>query len=432
MGGVFEKIIVTIAGAFIFWFAGLIPWGRPKSWWQIWRLRSDPGVCFTIVVAKLEGDKDGAQTRHVIESLRHEFAPVAGGPQVHIAPFPEALTPGPGEVTAADAAAEKKGRKWLKRVNADLLVWGSVAKEHALLRLRFLPREGSGAGSTPYSLSDKLELPADFGADLGAVLAVSAAAAINPIFEQQGRALAAVIEPVARKLAPLAANPPASFSGETKASLWSAYAMAERQVGKERGDNARLETAIAYFRKALTERPRERIPLDWAMTQNNLGTALRSLGELENGTGRLEEAATAFREALKERTRERVPLDWAATQNNLGNALSSLGERESGTEKLKEAAAAFREALKERTRERVPLKWATTQNNLGDALRCLGERQANQDRAKGCATLKESRAALAMALAEFIRSGASRYESMARDNLRVLDEAETRIGCGVN
>jgi hypothetical protein len=33
-------------------------------------------------------------------------------------------------------------------------------------------------------------------------------------------------------------------------------------------------------------------------------------------------------------TRERVPLDWAMTQNNLGTALSTLGQRESGTERL--------------------------------------------------------------------------------------------------
>jgi hypothetical protein len=39
---------------------------------------------------------------------------------------------------------------------------------------------------------------------------------------------------------------------------------------------------------------------------------------------RLEEAVTAYREALQERTREQVPLDWAMTQNNLGNALSLL------------------------------------------------------------------------------------------------------------
>ena len=36
--------------------------------------------------------------------------------------------------------------------------------------------------------------------------------------------------------------------------------------------------------------------------------------------GKLEEAVAAYREALKERTRERVPLDWATTQVNLGNA----------------------------------------------------------------------------------------------------------------
>ena len=43
----------------------------------------------------------------------------------------------------------------------------------------------------------------------------------------------------------------------------------------------------------------------------------------------------AYRAALEERTRERVPLDWAQTQNNLGNALETLGERESGTAHLR-------------------------------------------------------------------------------------------------
>ena len=92
------------------------------------------------------------------------------------------------------------------------------------------------------------------------------------------------------------------------------------------------------------------------------------LGERESGTGKLEEAVLAYREALKERTRERVPLDWALTQMNLGTALRVLGERESGTGKLEEAVVAYREALKERTRERVPLQWAMTQMNLGTAL----------------------------------------------------------------
>ncbi len=55
----------------------------------------------------------------------------------------------------------------------------------------------------------------------------------------------------------------------------------------------------------------------------NLGIALGKLGERESGTTRLEEAIAAYRAALEEQTRERVPLDWAATQNNLGNALQA-------------------------------------------------------------------------------------------------------------
>ena len=46
---------------------------------------------------------------------------------------------------------------------------------------------------------------------------------------------------------------------------------------------------------------------------------------------------TTYTEALKEHTRERVPLDWAMTQNNLGAALTTLGKRESGTERLEPA-----------------------------------------------------------------------------------------------
>ena len=51
---------------------------------------------------------------------------------------------------------------------------------------------------------------------------------------------------------------------------------------------------MAAYREALKERTRERVPLQCAMTQNNLGTALRTLGKRESGTGRLEEARGAI------------------------------------------------------------------------------------------------------------------------------------------
>ena len=153
-----------------------------------------------------------------------------------------------------------------------------------------------------------------------------------------------------------------------------------RRLGERESGIARLEEAVAAYRFALEERTRDRVPLDWAMTQNNLGNALRRLGERESGIARLDEAVAAYRFALEEYIRDRVPLDWAMTQNNLGNALLTLGERESGTARLLEAVAAYRAALEERTRDRVPLGWATTQYNLAIAQSALAERTHDRRR----------------------------------------------------
>ena len=123
---------------------------------------------------------------------------------------------------------------------------------------------------------------------------------------------------------------------------------------------------------------RERVPLQWAITQNNLGGRFEPRRAREGHGNAYEEAVDACREALKERTRERVPLDWAATQNNLGSSLSpSASER--GTRKHSRRRSTLREALQERTRERVPLDWAMTQNNLGTALKTLGEREGGTE-----------------------------------------------------
>src|SRR5204862_115833 len=111
-----------------------------------------------------------------------------------------------------------------------------------------------------------------------------------------------------------------------------------------------LEQAVAAHREALKEYTREHVPLDWARTQDYLGSALYILGGRENGTAKLEEAIAAYREALKEYTRKRVPLNWARIQNNLGSALSTLGARQRGTAKLEEAASA-RALLKEQSNQ---------------------------------------------------------------------------------
>jgi tetratricopeptide (TPR) repeat protein len=122
----------------------------------------------------------------------------------------------------------------------------------------------------------------------------------------------------------------------------------------------------------------------------------------------------AYSKALKEHTRERAPLDWAGTQNNLGNVLWTLGTRESGTARLEQAVLAYGEALKERTREHTPLDWAETQNNLGTALRTLGERENSIER------LRQAEAVIQSAYDVFKGAGYNHYNTYFEERLRSL------------
>ena len=109
--------------------------------------------------------------------------------------------------------------------------------------------------------------------------------------------------------------PPNSPYEDKRTSYLQKEASALYQQGYELGDNGALLSAIERRKRLLELIPREREPLQWARTQNNLGRALWRLGERESGRAKLEEAVAAFREALKGLTRERVPLEWARTGN---------------------------------------------------------------------------------------------------------------------
>jgi tetratricopeptide (TPR) repeat protein len=183
--------------------------------------------------------------------------------------------------------------------------------------------------------------------------------------------------------------------------------------GRDRGTALDLEIAIAlarlYHTRARTEDER-------GAALNDLGNSRAILGDRESDPARLEAAIAAFRAALDEMPRDRVPLDWAATQQNLGNALRTLGARESGTARLEDARAAFRAALEEWTRDRVPLQWAMGQGNLA-GLECAffdktGE-PAHLDQAEG-----HARAAREV----FVAAGASQYVGMIDNTLAAITE----------
>jgi tetratricopeptide (TPR) repeat protein len=79
----------------------------------------------------------------------------------------------------------------------------------------------------------------------------------------------------------------------------------------------------------------------------NLGLALQTLGARESGTATLEQAVAAYREALEENTRERVPLNWALTQMNLALVYRAYFGRDQQRRHLDDALKAADGALEE-------------------------------------------------------------------------------------
>ncbi len=84
--------------------------------------------------------------------------------------------------------------------------------------------------------------------------------------------------------------PPKSAHQDKRISYLQKEASALYQQGDELGDNGALLSAIERYNRLVDLTPRERVPLYWASTQNDLGNVLLALGQRESGTTRLEES----------------------------------------------------------------------------------------------------------------------------------------------
>ena len=308
-----------------------------------------PEKRFRLVLCWLGNDSAGRDTGTVAEA----FTSIDGIELIRSARVVSAS----GAADDWRPAMRKSTRAVLKTWNADVAVVGSVKDPGKALNLWFVPREGNGTlrrGDLPYVLVH-VTLPKDFHDDLRAQLTAEALRVAAPVAgtEMRGRVLEKGLNGVTDKIAALLKG--GAVESARRASLHMVLGNALATLGERERGPERLEQAVASYTKALEERPRARVPLDWAATQNNLGNALVTLGERQHGPERLEQAVAAYTEALEERPRARVPLDWAATQSNLGNALVTMGERERGLERLEQAVAAYTEALIEERRVTLPV-----------------------------------------------------------------------------
>jgi tetratricopeptide (TPR) repeat protein len=354
-----------------------------------WPLPTPDKSKLSIGIVHLNGDDDGRFATDIVEDL-NDIQPV--------------------QITMIDRIIEttdpNEGRKrvhdLLRQSGFDVIIWGTILKDagdKAVTKLYWTTsadRAGSELAPTRIAFDDdRLQLPPVAWRYLNTVLGlVVTTAAADLLGSDQGHYIVDKLAPFIKRTRSFV-DRVSQMDSATHAELSVLLSDALTTLGEQSGNNAVLVEAVRRYNTALKESySRERVPHDWARTQNNLGTALSTLGERESGTARLQEAVTAYQKALLEDTRNRDPLDWARTQNNLGTALWTLGERESGTAHLEEAVTAYQDALLERTRDRVPLDYAATQSNLGNALRMLGERES------GTARLQEAVTAYQKALLE--------------------------------
>jgi hypothetical protein len=117
--------------------------------------------------------------------------------------------------------------------------------------------------------------------------------------------------------------------------------------------------------------------LQWATTQNNLGTAYWHFAQYRDPVDCLCQAIAAYQQALQVYTPDTEPLHYAMLQNNLGTAYWNLAQYEKPEDNLLLAVSAYRRALNHRTRDTVPHQCAATQNNLGTAYWHLAYRESS-------------------------------------------------------
>ncbi|NET57754.1 MAG: tetratricopeptide repeat protein [Symploca sp. SIO2E6] len=179
----------------------------------------------------------------------------------------------------------------------------------------------------------------------------------------------------------------------TQNNLGTAY----WNLAQEQSPVTNLQAAIAAYTEALSpyDLPSEQLeandPLDqkqttshpgtsslnWAMIQNNLGTAYWNLAQYEQPETFLDKAVVAYQAALKYRKPGVVPAACAATQNNLGTAYWHLAdqlpdESEAKVEYLEQCIAVYEEAIAlaqqlQQATPAVPVNFdlSTTHKNLG-------------------------------------------------------------------
>jgi len=260
--------------------------------------KADPNR-FSILVAHLENDTNREYDRLIVEALK-EFE----GIQVLAL---DRTIPLEGPVPEeAEKGGHESARRYLKQSGASVLIWGTILGQggRTVPKVYWTASHGGERKPKRYDapiIEAQLRLPEVFWSDLAEILNLLVASYDAEFLGQAGHYVADRLPPFISRVRTLlgASTDRPGWDSGARATTRIILANALLVLGDQSGKNEPLREAVAAYREALKEQTRDRVPLDWARTQNNLGIALMRLGQRESGTGRLEEAVAAYREALK-------------------------------------------------------------------------------------------------------------------------------------
>ena len=280
----------------------------------------------SILLARLADDTTTDSFRTTLfETIRREL-----GDAVELTNWPDIEILGDGYQYDIERRAYEKTQKLLKDRKCDLMISGRVkgrSTNATVLSLRFTVAEAEDGSPETYKLTDTFDLPAGFIGNLGAAIAARIVMNAAPAVHMTGHYLVPLMRATAERLDPIVSRLNPSFDSDTRGSLLFSYALVMSIIGEQAGTADALIQAVEAYRAALLEYTRERVPLDWATTQNNLGTALATLGERESGTAQLEQAVEAFRAALEVFEPAKASHYIEGTRHNLAQAQELLAAR---------------------------------------------------------------------------------------------------------
>lgn len=322
-------VLALLTGAFALWWnwetiSKLPCIARVLAWRKRHPVpKADPNR-FSVSIARITGDADDTLSNQIFEVLG-EF----NGIEPLFLDRTLASAGRLGEVEQSKGAEE--ARTYLRQSGASVLIWGKVIDADKRIARLFLTTASSAHDAAGRQVAPEIGitvcLPDIFWEDLAKVLrlvVVSRAAGFDGSRYVADR-LPSFIAATERLLAASRDRP--GWDADARGATLMALADARQTLGVQSGQNSPLEQAAETYREALREWPHERVPLYWAMTQNNLGTALAELGERESGTVRLEEAVTAYRAALEVFEAGGAEYYGSGTRANLDRAQALLAER---------------------------------------------------------------------------------------------------------